>query len=141
MPEDISKTKLKRGEHERWSCNRVLCVKWHDKRDVCFLPSKHESVDVTGTGKLRRKEGQTPREEGIKPKCALEYQKGMGGVDFQDQITALFPIMRHTVKGYRKIYFYFLDICIFNSSIEYHKIIGKKKPDTPTSGPTLHSNC
>jgi hypothetical protein len=49
---------------------------------------------MTGTGKLRRKKGQTPREEVMKPKCALEYQKGMGGVDLQDQMTALFPIMR-----------------------------------------------
>jgi hypothetical protein len=85
----------------------------------------------TGTGKLRRKKGQTPREV-IKPKCALEYQKGMGGVDLQDQMTVLFPTMRSTVKGYRKILFYLLDMCI---SVE------RKEPATPTSGPTLHSNC
>jgi hypothetical protein len=83
---------------------------------------------MMGTGKLRRKKGQTPREEVIKPKCALQYQKGMGGVDLQDHITALFPIMRpRTVKGYRKIFFYLLDMCIFNSFIVRHKINGKKK--------------
>jgi hypothetical protein len=82
---------------------------------------------MMGTGKLRRKKGQTPREEVIKPKCALEYQKGMGGVDLQDQITALFPIMGRTVKGYRQIFFYLLDMYIFNSFIVYHKINGKKE--------------
>jgi hypothetical protein len=51
----------------------------------------------------------------------------MGGVDLQDQMTALFPVMRRTVKGYRKIFFYLLDICIFNSFIVHHKITGRKK--------------
>jgi hypothetical protein len=41
--------------------------------------------------------------------------------------TALFPIMRRTVKGYRKIFFYLLDMCIFNSFTVYHKMTGKKK--------------
>jgi hypothetical protein len=110
MPRDISKSKLKRGEHEIWSANNILCVKWRDNKDVYFLSSKHKSADITATGKLRRKRGQEPREEVKKPKCALKYQKGMGGVDLQDQETTLFPIMRCTVKGYRKIFFYLLDM-------------------------------
>jgi hypothetical protein len=51
----------------------------------------------------------------------------MGGVDLQDQVTALFPVMRRTVKAYRKIFFYLLDVCIFNSFTVYHKVTGKKK--------------
>jgi hypothetical protein len=93
MPPDISKNKLKRGEHEIWSANNILCVKWKDNKDVHFLSTKHKSADVTGTRKLRRKKGQTPRGEVKKPKCAIAYQKGMGGVDLQYQVTALFPIM------------------------------------------------
>jgi hypothetical protein len=46
----------------------------------------------------------------MKPKCALEYQKGMGGVDLQDQMTAL----SNPEKGYRKIFFIFL-ICVFST--------------------------
>jgi hypothetical protein len=127
MPRDISKSKLKRGEYEIWYAKNILCVKWRDNKDVYFLSSKHKSADITATGKLRRKRGQELREEVKKPKCALEYQKGMGGVDLQDQVTALFPIMRRTVKGYRKIFFYLLDMCIFNSFTVYHKMTGKKK--------------
>jgi hypothetical protein len=128
MPPDISKNKLKRGEHEIWSANNILCVKWKDNKDVPFLSTKHKSADVTGTGKLRRKKkSQTPREGVKKPKCAIEYQKGTGGMDLQNQVTALFPIKRRTVEGYRKIFFYILDMCIINSFIVYHKISGKKK--------------
>jgi hypothetical protein len=127
MPQDISKTKLKHGHHEKWSANNILCVKWKDNKGVHFLSTKHKSADITCTGKLKRKWGQTLREEVEKPKCALEYQKGMGRVDLQDQVTALFSIMRRTVKGYRKIYFYLLDVCNFNFFIVHHKITGQKK--------------
>jgi hypothetical protein len=50
MPQDISKTKLKRGDHEIWSANNILCVKWKDNRDVHFLSM---SADMTRTGKLK----------------------------------------------------------------------------------------
>jgi hypothetical protein len=89
MPQDISKTKLKRGDHEIWSGKNILCVKWKDNKDVHFLSMKHKSADITHTCKLKRKRGQTPRKEVEKPECALEYQKGMGGVDLQDQVTAV----------------------------------------------------
>jgi hypothetical protein len=54
----------------------------------------------------------------------------MGGVDLQDQVTALFPIIRGTVKGYRKIFFYLLDMCIFSAFTVHRKITNKKKPYT-----------
>jgi hypothetical protein len=38
--------------------------------------------------------------------------------------------MRRTVKGYRKIFFYLLDMCIFNAFIVHRKITNKKKPYT-----------
>mgnify|MGYP003623271792 FL=1 len=55
----------------------------------------------------------------------------MKGVDLQDQVTALFPIMRRTVKGYRKIFFYLLDICIFNAFVVHSQMSkSKRKPYT-----------
>jgi hypothetical protein len=92
------------GEHETWSANNILCVRRRDK-DVCFHSNKHKSADITETGKLKRKRDQTPSVKAKKPKCARECPKAMGGVDLQDQVTALFPIMRCTVKWYRKIFF------------------------------------
>jgi hypothetical protein len=35
-------------------------VKWRDNKEVLVLSTKHQSVDISGTGKLRRKKGQTP---------------------------------------------------------------------------------
>lgn len=127
MPPDISSRKLKTGEYQIWSCNNILCVKWRDNKDVHFLSSKHVSADITPTGKLKRKRGQQPREEIKKPRLTLEYQDGMKGVDLQDQVTALFPIMRRTVKGYRKIFFYLLDICLFNAFVVHCTFSERKK--------------
>jgi hypothetical protein len=79
---------------------------------------------------MRRKRGQQPREEIKKPKLCLEYQSGMKGIDLQDQVTALFPIMRHTVKAYRKIFFYVLDIRIFNDFVIHFSMVKCKKSYT-----------
>jgi hypothetical protein len=116
VPQDISKTKLKRGEHEIWSANNILCVKWKDNRDVHFLSTKISQLIWHAQASWS--------ENGVKPKCALEYQKGMGR---GWPTRSLFPVMRRTVKAYRKIFFYLLVVCIFNSFTVYHKVTGKKK--------------
>ena len=53
----------------------------------------------------------------------------MKGVDLQYQVTAIFPIMR-TVKGQRKIFFYLIDICIFNSFVVYCEFVECQKQYT-----------
>jgi hypothetical protein len=53
----------------------------------------------------------------------------MKGVDLQDQVTAFFPIMSHTVKVYRKI-FYILDIFIFNAYVVIFSMAKRKKSYT-----------
>jgi hypothetical protein len=37
----------------------IFCV-WRDNKDVHVLSTKHQSADISGTGNLRRKKGQTP---------------------------------------------------------------------------------
>jgi hypothetical protein len=130
MPPDISSKKMKRGEYQTWSSNNILAIKWKDNKDVHLLSSKHERVNIIAMGKLRRKRGQEPQEEIRKPKPVLDYQDGMKGVDLQDQVMALFLIMRRTVKGYRKLFFYLLDICVFNSFVVYCTFAKRKKQYT-----------
>jgi hypothetical protein len=72
-------------------------VKWKDNKDVHFPFFKTCFSQHHSNWKTEENEVNKPREEVKKPKCALEYQKGMGVcvcVDLQDQVTALFPIMR-----------------------------------------------
>lgn len=62
-----------------------------------------------------------------KQKCVIEYNKGMIGIDRQNQMLACFPTMRKYMKGYWKIFFYLFDIALFNSYVLFNKIIAKNK--------------
>jgi len=51
----------------------------------------------------------------------------MLGVDRQDQVLSTFPIMRRTVKAYKKIFFYLLDMTLYNAFCIFKKIKKIKK--------------
>ena len=70
------------------SCNRMLAIKWKDKRDVYIMTTKHETVVMTTQGSSRIS----------KTNCITEYNKGMIGIDLQDQILVCFLIMRKYMK-------------------------------------------
>ena len=73
---------------------------------------------MTNTGKKRR----TTNDPLVKPKAVIDYNKGMGGVDRMDQQLASFTLMRRYVKAYKKIFFYLLDMTLYNSYVLYKKI-------------------
>jgi hypothetical protein len=66
---------------------------------------------------------QTEKREVImKPKSVVDYNKGMGGVDKIDRQLASYPLMHRYIKGYKKIFFYILDMAFLNSYIFYKQI-------------------
>lgn len=127
MPKDLESLKLKKGEIATRSSNGILALKWSDRKDVYLLSTKHKNAEMTDTGKKKfQKGGKCAVDNTIKPKCVIEYNHGMGGVDHQDQVLACFPVMRKFVKGYRKIFFYLLDMGMFNSYVLYSKMKATK---------------
>ncbi|XP_015437848.1 PREDICTED: piggyBac transposable element-derived protein 4-like [Dufourea novaeangliae] len=110
MPKDLSTSKLKPGEHLCRTCNGILAVRWKDKRDVYVLTKKHASVEMTeATDKRDRTK--------FKPNCVIDYNKGMGAIDLNDQMLACFPIMRKYIKGYKKLFFYMTDMGLYNTYV------------------------
>ncbi|CAK9796227.1 PiggyBac transposable element-derived protein 4 [Anthophora plagiata] len=77
---------------------------------------------MVDTGKRRRKKGGE-EENVLKPSCVVEYNRGMEGVDRQNQFLACFPLMRKCVKGYKKMFFYMFDITIYNAYVLYSKLL------------------
>jgi hypothetical protein len=76
LPEDVINCKLKKGGVEVSYRNKLMVLKWKDKRDVCMLISLHD--DEMGTihdKKCRLKQ---------KPKVCTDYNDAMGGVDISD---------------------------------------------------------
>lgn len=127
MPKELTELKLKKGEHDTRSSRGILALKWSDRKDVYLLSTKHMNAQMTDTGKKTiHRGGRSESNNAMKPKCVIEYNHGMGGVDRQDQVLACFPIMRKFLKGYRKIFFYMFDMALFNSYILYSKTQQKK---------------
>lgn len=87
MPKDFSKSRLKRREYRIRNSNGILALKWKDKQVVYFMSTKHKTIEMTAQGTKLFKHT-------TKPKCIIEYNKGMIGIDRQDQMLACFPIMR-----------------------------------------------
>ncbi|XP_046997952.1 piggyBac transposable element-derived protein 4-like [Schistocerca americana] len=79
MPTESLKAKLKKTEYTVRSCNGILALKWKDKRDVYMFSTKHSTAEMIAT--------DTPLCYALwKPKCVIEYNRGMIGIDRQDQM-------------------------------------------------------
>ncbi|XP_050038624.1 piggyBac transposable element-derived protein 4-like [Dermacentor andersoni] len=121
MPKDFKKLNLQRGECSTVFSHGIMASKWQDKKPVTMLSTVHAAADFTDSCKKIR-DGQPIR----KPRVVLDYNTGMGGVDRHDQQLASFPIMRRYAKGYRKNFFYVMDLAVYNSYILFQKATGKK---------------
>jgi len=56
-----------------------------------------------------------------KPKCVIDYNTHMHGVDTVDQYLAHYPFIRKTVKWPKKVVFFLLQCCLFNSYVTFSK--------------------
>jgi len=56
-----------------------------------------------------------------KPKCVIDYKTHMCGVDTADQYLAHYPFIRKTVKWPKRVFFYLLQCCLFNSYVTFSK--------------------
>ena len=69
-----------------------------------------------------------------KPKCIIDYNTYMHGVDTADQYLAYYPFIRKTVKWPKKVFFYLLQCCLFNIYITF----SKNNPKFPQIIPRFH---
>ncbi|KAG8224251.1 hypothetical protein J437_LFUL001630, partial [Ladona fulva] len=92
------------------------------KKDVHLLSTYHKDLEMTKTGKLSFKTKETV----VKPNIVMDYNVQMNTVDRQDQQLVSFPIMRRYAKGYRTVFFYMMDMLVYNMYVLYNKISGKR---------------
>nr|CAH7724533.1 unnamed protein product [Callosobruchus chinensis] len=112
-PKNLMNSKLKEGEAIWKRKGKVVVSKWKDKREVRMISTchKHEMVKV----KTRR------GSEKMKPKCILDYNAHMSGVDRADQMMSYYSSPRKTIRWYRKVFFHLIDICLWNACFLYKK--------------------
>jgi len=106
--------KLKKGEVTFRRNQDILLISHQDKRLVNMISTLH-TAEVTETTSKRT--GVTKK----KPKCVIDYNTHMHGVDTADQYLAYYPFIRKTVKWPKKVFFYLLQCCLFNSYVTFSK--------------------
>ena len=62
-----------------------------------------------------------------KPKCIVDYNQYMGGVDRTDQLLQPFEVARKSMKWYKKLAMHLIQLSLLNSFLLYKKD-GARKP-------------
>ena len=120
-PPDVVQAKLKRGEQKaQQNQEKVVVLKWQDKRDVLMLSTKHGDTMVTKVNRGK---------EITKPEMVFDYNIGKSYVDISDQLSAYSPYLRRTVKWYKRLAFHLITATtVVNALHLYNKINNKKMP-------------
>lgn len=108
--------------------NNNIILAWKDKRVVTMLTNW---CDAGGTIVKRFQRGGVEIAVN-KPNVVLKYIKFMGGVDRADQYTSTYCFLRKSLKWWRKLFFWGLEICVINSYILY-KVVKRQRNEIPMS--------
>ena len=113
IPSDVIKTPIRKGEYVAEFKNKIMIMKWKDKREVYFVSTVHNDNMM----KIEKRKIITK-----KPEVVINYNKKMGGVDLSDGIIIAYSSARKRLKKYyKKIFLHLLDIICLNAFILYKK--------------------
>ena len=113
--------KVAKGEQRAYTANEMLCVKWHDKRDVHMLTNVNENKFVN-----TEREDYRTGEMIVKPDSVNDYNENMRLIDKSDMQIGIVETTRKSVKWYRKLFFHMVDVTILNAYNFYLVKTGKK---------------
>ena len=113
----VFQEKLQQGGQSVLHTANMLALKWHGKRDVYMLSTVHESSMVS-TGKTN----SLTDEEIMKPLCVKEYNQNKGAVDKSCMQMTFSESLRKSVKWYKKLFFYMMDVSVLNTYILFKMI-------------------
>ncbi|CAK9829606.1 PiggyBac transposable element-derived protein 4 [Anthophora retusa] len=118
LPPPIKKPRFLTTSTVAYKKNNTLVLAWKSKRVVTFLStSSAASLQHTTT---RRRGGDSINV--LKPIVAVDYTKKMRAVDRADQYAASYCFLRKSLKWWRKLFFWGMEMCVINSYIMYKTI-------------------
>lgn len=131
------KSKMKKGEIKLYSNGNILlerlatkifyyrfsffqmavfwCSSWKDRREVVI-------INTFMPHQMTFSPARNPANSRAKPESVLLYNKKMGGVDSIDKSVKPFGSHRKTYKWYKKIFFHFVDVAVYNAWQAYKVI-------------------
>ncbi len=114
-PEQIKKAKMKKGDPLlSVTDDKVLFLSWFDKRQVNIMSTVHKAMTFTMRVRAR---GQCEPREVQKPVPNECYTKYMGGADHADQGMWYNLNIHKTLKWWKKVFVYLLEVSYINSWI------------------------
>lgn len=125
LPVEIKKLKMARHETKAFTKDNVMVLAWQDKRQVLMLTTFFDA----STRNIRRK-NKSSTAVIQKPLSVIEYTNNMGAVDRADHLCTSYNFERKSVKWWRKMFFYLLEVALVNSYILFH-IAQEKNNEKP----------
>ena len=120
LPNELKSLRLKNQDIKayRHPSNMLMVLAYQDKRTITMLSTWHNA----GTTTISRivKGGQ--QEDIEKPVVICDYTVHMGAVDRSDHYCTSYSFMRKTLKWWRKMFFWLVEVSIMNSFILYEKV-------------------
>ena len=91
LPVAVTKSKLKKGESVFRCKGKILCMKHHDRREVCLLSTIHDVNEVL----VKNRFGNHV----LKPEVIVAYNQHMSGCDLADQLMTSYSFLRCNLSG------------------------------------------
>ncbi|XP_047361946.1 piggyBac transposable element-derived protein 4-like [Vespa velutina] len=126
VPTQIKKPKFSRKTTVAYRKNSTTLLAWKDKRIITILTNYYNTQLQSTHRTLRGGHIVTVN----KPEMVLEYMANMGGVDRADQYASTYCFLCKSLKWWRKLFFWGLEMCVINSYIIY-RISKQTNNETP----------
>lgn len=113
--------KMEKGDIIHKQANKIMAMRWQDKRDVTLLSTIHEPVM-----QVSQNLDPVTRAPINKPQCVIDYTFNMRLVDKSDSMISSIECARKTMKWYKKLFFHLIDTSVLNAQILYMVKTGKR---------------
>ena len=117
LPSQVrARLNLQPGDVRAWRDGSKMVLAWKDKgKPTLMISSVHPASMTTCVDRLGRSK--------VKPLVVDKYNQSMGGVDKADQFGVYYSFDRRSVKWWRKLMFWLLEVSIVNTYILYRETV------------------
>ncbi|XP_014478485.1 PREDICTED: piggyBac transposable element-derived protein 4-like [Dinoponera quadriceps] len=126
LPAAIKKPKFSTKSTVAYKKENTLVLAWKSKRIVTFLSTSDAASLESVTTRTRG--GATINL--LKPIVAIHYTEKMRAVDRADQHAATYCFLRKSLKWWRTLFFWGMEMCVINAYI-MHKITRQQNNERP----------
>lgn len=126
IPMFIKKSKFSDKKIFVYNKRKIMFLAWKDKRIMSLLSTWNDAGMIDSKRIL-----QGGKEVNIrKPNVVVSYTNSMSSINRTNQYTSTYCFLRKSLKWWRKMFFWGMEVCVINSYIIY-KIVKKKQNEKP----------